>query len=141
MDMIAQVNIQTDQAPVISTLTSEATTKTALAVADPDQNSSVRAGSQSNNLEEIGDRSDDDRTEVFLDCTTPQSVNKAALINDLPQNKDLESLSPISQAVRIPLPEDNHMEFQPTPQAFEDITTDLESRYQNKSSQGGGPAL
>jgi hypothetical protein len=162
MDMIAQVNIQTDQAPVISTLTSEAITTKALAVEDPDQKSFVpvvsdrqldrvsfsspikkkyRAGSQSNNPEEIGDRNADNRTEVFLDCQTPQSVTIAALIDDLSHNKDLESLSPISQAVRIPMPDDNHMDFQPTMQAFEDITTDLESRYQNKSSQGGGPGL
>jgi hypothetical protein len=52
-------------------------------------------------------------------------------------NSDPESFLPFSQAVRTPLPDNNDMESQPANEAFDDITTDLESH--NHNSHGGGP--
>jgi hypothetical protein len=54
---------------------------------------------------------------------------------------DMESPALLSQAAQTPLPDDNNTD--PLLQAttkLDDITTDLESRYKEKLSQGGGSA-
>ena len=96
-----------------------------------------RVCSKGNDLGDIkGTDDESEDTDELADCQTERSDTN----EDMPINSDSESLPPLSQAVRTPLPEDDHMESQPTNVELVDITTDLESRYSNHNSHGGGPA-
>ena len=70
-----------------------------------------------------------------------QLIPMVATINEMTNDPNLDSLHPFSQAVHIPLPPDDNTESTQIATAeMDEITTDLESRYKDQSSQGGGDA-
>jgi hypothetical protein len=160
MDMIAMTNIHTGHAPGISTLLNE-TNPTAIVV-DPNQQSFLSSSDSSNrqldresfslpikkkyragfNKEDIEDtsRSQDKDDNIGSADRVPQSTIMATTINEMSADPELDSLHPFSQAVSTPLPQDDNTEtFQLATTEMDDITTDLESRYKDLNSHGGGP--
>ena len=162
MDMIAQVNIQTGHASATPTLRNlETTTEMTetlpalnqsfpLSEATDRQSDRVpfsspikkkhRAGSKRYDSEDISVMDEDDNNiEEFADCSLSRTVPNEEQTVIMSTRREPANLPLLTQAVRTPLPDDDHMESQSTLEELDEITTDLESRYNKHSSQGGGP--
>jgi hypothetical protein len=160
MDMIAHVNLQNGHASSISAMHSDTTRATALTLDAPNHPSfssdsfdrqsdrvsfsspikkKSRAGSLINDYKDIGVMDEAEVIDELAACNSPTPVRNKALTTDMSINDDHESLIPFSQAIRTPLPDDDHMDSQPAMKEFDNITTDLETRYNNHSSHSGGP--
>ena len=164
MDMIAMANIHTaGHAPGISISLNETNSTATTGVADTNQQSfpsspdssnrqldresfsspikkKYRAGFNKDDMEDIGMRYDKDDNNGSVDGVL-QLIPMVATINEMTNDPNLDSLHPFSQAVHTPLPPDDNTESTQIATAeMDEITTDLESRYKDQSSQGGGDA-
>lgn len=71
---------------------------------------------------------DEDNTDAVPDNGhTSRSDTNAEPKAVMPTTQDMDSLPPVSLAIRTPLPDDDHLGSQPTQPVFKEITTDLES--------------
>jgi hypothetical protein len=164
MDMIAMTNIHTaGHAPGISTSLNETNSTATTGVADTNQKSfpsspdssnrqldrepfsspikkKYRAGFNKDDMEDIGMRHDKDNKNGSVDGVL-QPTPMVTTIDEMTDDPNLDSLHPFSQAVHTPLPPDDNTESSQIATAeMDEITTDLESRYKDQSSQGGGDA-
>ncbi|KAI2501622.1 hypothetical protein MHU86_12820 [Fragilaria crotonensis] len=160
MNMIAMTHIHTEHAPGISSLL-QATNSNAI-VAATDQQSFSSSHDPSNRqldresfsspikkkyrtgftkdddiMEDIGPNHDTDDNNGSADAG-PQSTILATTIDETSDAPNRNSSYPFSQAVYTPLPPDDTTASQLATTDMDEITTDLESRYKDQNSQGGG---
>ncbi|KAI2489122.1 hypothetical protein MHU86_25473 [Fragilaria crotonensis] len=160
MDMIAMTNIHTGHAHDISKVLNN--TNPTATVADPNQPSfpspsdlsnrqldresfsspikkKHRAGFNNDDTGDIGMNQVLDTDKNGPADSAPQSTITAITIDAMCEDPELDSLHPLSQAVSTPLPQDDYIEtHQLATTEMDEIATDLESRYNDQNSQGGG---
>ncbi|KAI2512155.1 hypothetical protein MHU86_2242 [Fragilaria crotonensis] len=159
MDMIAITNMNTGQALGISPLLND--TNSTATVANTNQQSfpspsdssnrqldresfsspikkKYRAGFHKDDMEDIGMSHDKDDSNGSVDGVLQPTI-MVTTIDEMSDDPNLDNLHPFSQAVHTPLPPDDNAESSPSTD-MDEITTDLESRYKEHSSQGGGDA-
>ena len=162
MDMITQTHIQTIQAPGSHTTMTKATHNAAeedntqhpsssehsnrqldrVSFSSPTKKK-YRTGCKENEVGDAGVGQQEDNN-VHGNSGDSQSHRSSIIeiqISEALEHHDLDSLVPLSQAAQTPLPDDDNTD--PLLQAttkLDDITTDLESRYKEKPTQGGGSA-
>ena len=160
MDMIAQTQIPTGQVPGSSFTTSIETNSASAAIDNTQHSSSELSDRQldrvlfsspikkkyrtaGRNESAAGHAGHDtNQNGVTRDSPTQRSTTaETTPVEAASENIEMESLFPLSQAVQTPLPDDDNMDSYPqATTTLTDITTDLESRYKENSSQGGGSA-
>ncbi|KAI2504473.1 hypothetical protein MHU86_9972 [Fragilaria crotonensis] len=163
MDMIAQTHIQTgSQATGGQTMT--IATHRAVVEEDNTQHSSPSSEYSNRQLDrvsfsspikkkyrtgctetETGDAGVRQQANDQYDNSGNSQIHRSSIIDTQTSealDRDLESPALLSQAAQTPLPDDNNTALLPqaTTKKLDDITTDLESRYKEKLSQGGGSA-